>query len=119
MSLWTAAQAVAATGGSTQGDWFADGVSIDSRSLQRGDLFVALQAARDGHDFVAQALENGAAAAVVSRRPKGVAADVAVSGGKQKHDIVKHATAMGFSVGVANTFVHVDTRMDTPVIWTY
>ena len=40
MSLWTAAQAVAATGGSTQGDWFADGVSIDSRSLQRGDLFV-------------------------------------------------------------------------------
>ncbi len=75
MSLWTAAQAVAATGGSTQGDWFADGVSIDSRSLQRGDLFVALQAARDGHDFVAQALENGAAAAVVSRRPKGVAAD--------------------------------------------
>ena len=36
MSLWTAAQAVAATGGSTQGDWFADGVSIDSRSLQRG-----------------------------------------------------------------------------------
>ena len=47
MSLWTAAQAVAATGGSTQGDWFADGVSIDSRSLQRGDLFVALQKKRE------------------------------------------------------------------------
>tara|TARA_B100001059_G_C17813587_1_gene573749 strand:+ start:204 stop:554 length:351 start_codon:yes stop_codon:yes gene_type:complete len=50
---------------------------------------------------------------------KGVAADIAVLGGKQKHDIVKHATAMGFSVGVAKTFVHVDARMDTPVIWTY
>jgi len=50
---------------------------------------------------------------------KGVAADIAVSNGKQKHDIVKHATAMGFSVGIAKTFVHVDTRMDTSVIWTY
>ena len=75
MSLWTSAQAVAATGGNIRGNWSADGVSIDSRSLQRGDLFIALQAARDGHDFVAQALDNGAAAAVVSRRPQGVAAD--------------------------------------------
>jgi UDP-N-acetylmuramoyl-tripeptide--D-alanyl-D-alanine ligase len=75
MSLWNAAQAVAATGGVAQGDWQAGGVSIDTRSLQPGDLFVALQAARDGHDFVAQALENGAAAALVSRQPNDVAAD--------------------------------------------
>ena len=75
MSLWTAAQLVAATGGSTQGDWFVDGVSIDSRRLQQGDLFIALQAARDGHDFVVQAFDNGAAAALVSRRPEGVADD--------------------------------------------
>ena len=54
-----------------QGDWQAGGVSIDTRSLQPGDLFVALQAERDGHDFVAQALKNGAAAALVSRQPKG------------------------------------------------
>jgi UDP-N-acetylmuramoyl-tripeptide--D-alanyl-D-alanine ligase len=40
--------------------------------LQQGDLFVALSAARDGHDFVAQALEKGAAAALVQRRPDGV-----------------------------------------------
>ena len=75
MSLWTAAQLVAATGGGTQGDWFVDGVSIDSRRLQPGDLFIALQAARDGHDFVVQAFDNGAAAALVSRRPEGVADD--------------------------------------------
>jgi uncharacterized protein YcbK (DUF882 family) len=50
---------------------------------------------------------------------KGVAADIAVSSGKQKHDIVRHATAMGLSVGIAKTFVHVDSRMDTAVIWTY
>ena len=40
-----------------------------------GDLFVALTAARDGHDFVADALARGAAAALVSRRPEGVPAD--------------------------------------------
>jgi UDP-N-acetylmuramyl tripeptide synthase len=37
-----------------------------------GDLFVALSAARDGHDFVADALEKGAVAALVSRNPEGV-----------------------------------------------
>ena len=56
MTLWTAAEAVAATGGKTTGDWQAGGVSIDTRTIRPGDLFVALKAARDGHDFVAQAL---------------------------------------------------------------
>lgn len=75
MTLWTADEAAAATGGRVQGDWTAGGVSIDTRTLQPGDLFVALKAARDGHDFVAQALENGAAAAMVSHVPEGVAPD--------------------------------------------
>ena len=52
-------------------DWTAGGVSIDTRTIQPGDLFVALKAARDGHDFVAQALEKGAGAALVSRIPEG------------------------------------------------
>lgn len=43
----------------------ASGVSIDTRSLQSGDLFLALRDARDGHDFVHAALANGAAAAVI------------------------------------------------------
>ncbi|MDO5647047.1 UDP-N-acetylmuramoyl-tripeptide--D-alanyl-D-alanine ligase [Paracoccus sp. (in: a-proteobacteria)] len=72
MTLWTAADAAAATGGRAIGDWAATGVSIDTRTIQPGDLFVALQAARDGHDFVAQALDRGAAAALVSRVPDGV-----------------------------------------------
>jgi UDP-N-acetylmuramoyl-tripeptide--D-alanyl-D-alanine ligase len=75
MSLWTAAGAAAATGGRATGDWAALGVSIDTRTLQPGDLFVALSAARDGHEFVAQALAGGAAAALVSRIPEGVTAD--------------------------------------------
>ena len=71
MTLWTATEAAAATGGQAIGDWQVTGVSIDTRTIRPGDLFVALKAARDGHDFVAQALEKGAAAALVSHRPRG------------------------------------------------
>ncbi|MGJ8604251.1 MAG: UDP-N-acetylmuramoyl-tripeptide--D-alanyl-D-alanine ligase [Marivita sp.] len=75
MTLWTSAEAAAATGGRVTGEWVANGVSIDTRTLQPGDLFVALKAARDGHDFVTQALEQGAAAALVSHVPEGVGPD--------------------------------------------
>ncbi len=73
--LWSAGEAARATGGVAHGNWVATGVSIDSRTLAPGDLFVALTADRDGHDFVAQALKQGAAAALVSRRPDGVPED--------------------------------------------
>ena len=43
--------------------------------LLRAILFVALTDVRDGHDFVAQALRKGAAAALVTHRPEGVDAD--------------------------------------------
>ncbi|MBY6058323.1 UDP-N-acetylmuramoyl-tripeptide--D-alanyl-D-alanine ligase [Leisingera daeponensis] len=75
MSLWTAHEAAAATGGQAQGDWAVSGLSIDTRTIEPGDMFVALKAARDGHDFVSQALEKGAGAALVSRVPDGVPAD--------------------------------------------
>jgi UDP-N-acetylmuramoyl-tripeptide--D-alanyl-D-alanine ligase len=66
--LWTAADAAAATGGSSRTNWIATGVSIDSRSVSAGDLFVALRGPNhDGHDFVGTALERGAAAAMVDR----------------------------------------------------
>ena len=73
--LWTSADAARATGGETTGVWAATGVSIDTRTIRPGDLFVALAATRDGHDFVAQALAKGAAAALVSHRPDDVAED--------------------------------------------
>ncbi len=72
MTLWTSQAAAEATGGTTQGTWQAGGVSIDTRTLQPGDLFVALAAERDGHAFVAQALDKGACAAMVSHIPEGV-----------------------------------------------
>jgi len=71
--LWTAGEAARATGGTAIGDWSASGVSIDTRTLEAGDLFVALKGERDGHEFVAAALEKRAAAALVNRQPENVA----------------------------------------------
>jgi UDP-N-acetylmuramoyl-tripeptide--D-alanyl-D-alanine ligase len=65
--LWTDAEAADATGGRLAGTWAIDGVSIDTRSLKPGDLFVALKDVRDGHDFVGNAFSAGAEAALVSR----------------------------------------------------
>jgi UDP-N-acetylmuramoyl-tripeptide--D-alanyl-D-alanine ligase len=49
-------------------DAVATAYSIDSRTSQRGELFFAVKGEKmDGHDFVAQAIEQGAVAAVVSR----------------------------------------------------
>lgn len=72
--LWTAAEAKAATNGMGPDHWRATGVSIDTRSIAAGDLFVALSGPNhDAHSFVDQALKQGAAAALVARRPEGVA----------------------------------------------
>jgi UDP-N-acetylmuramoyl-tripeptide--D-alanyl-D-alanine ligase len=66
--LWTAEEAQAATGGRLihGSSWTATGVSIDTRTLEPGDLFVALKDVRDGHDFLAQAFVSGACAALIS-----------------------------------------------------
>jgi UDP-N-acetylmuramoyl-tripeptide--D-alanyl-D-alanine ligase len=72
--LWTPAELAAATG-ATRPPAGASGVSIDSRSLAPGDLFVALRAARDGHEFVADALGLGAGVAMVDHVPPGLPAD--------------------------------------------
>lgn len=80
-ALWTAYEAAAATGGAlcarggdparwVAEDWSACGLSIDTRTLKRGEIFVALADQRDGHDFVRNAFERGAAAALVARAPE-------------------------------------------------
>ncbi len=73
--LWTAGDAAAATSGNARGGWpGVTGISIDTRSIAPGELFVALAGEnRDGHAFVAQALAAGAGAAMVSHVPEGVA----------------------------------------------
>ena len=65
-ALWTSDAAAEATGGTNSGDWSASGVSIDSRTLAPGDLFIALKGPNfDGHDFLNAAYAAGAAAAMV------------------------------------------------------
>jgi UDP-N-acetylmuramoyl-tripeptide--D-alanyl-D-alanine ligase len=66
--LWTFSELSAALGSEPEGgvDQPITGISIDTRTLQAGDLFVALKDQRDGHDFVSSAFEAGAAAALVS-----------------------------------------------------
>jgi UDP-N-acetylmuramoyl-tripeptide--D-alanyl-D-alanine ligase len=68
--LWTAASLTAATGAACGFD--ATGISIDSRSLHPGELFVALVGENgDGHAHVAAALESGAAGALVHQPVEG------------------------------------------------
>ncbi|MCH8522306.1 UDP-N-acetylmuramoyl-tripeptide--D-alanyl-D-alanine ligase [Glycocaulis sp.] len=71
--LWSGWEAARATGGRLVGaeDWTASGVSIDTRTLKPGDLFVALKDQRDGHDFVPAAEKAGAAASIVAREDAG------------------------------------------------
>ena len=75
-ALWTLQEVQAATLGRTTYAFLAQGVSIDTRTLKPGDLFVALKGEnRDGHRFVSAALDSGAAAALVSRRSDNVRDD--------------------------------------------
>ena len=70
--LWTSGEILQATGGRLEGAPFQVlGVSIDSRSVEPGDLFVALAGVRDGHDFIEGALARAAAGALTVRPGSG------------------------------------------------
>jgi UDP-N-acetylmuramoyl-tripeptide--D-alanyl-D-alanine ligase len=68
--LWTPEEVAAAAGGSLTAPTrlAINGVSIDSRTVSPGDIFVAIKGeSRDGHEFVEAALNSGAGLAIVSR----------------------------------------------------
>ena len=70
--LWTSAEIAAATGGRLSGDPFhATGLTYNSREIVPGDLFLALQGARDGHDFAAAAFAAGAMGALTEHAVEG------------------------------------------------
>ncbi len=76
--LWTLREILAATGGTCAAspDTAVTGFSIDSRSIVPGEGFVAIRGLnRDGHEFVASALEAGASVAIVDRDFAGEAAE--------------------------------------------
>ena len=65
LPLWRVAEFAGARGDFDQ-EVVAMGYSIDSRTLSHGDLFIAIPGERfDGHEYVEEALEKGAAGALV------------------------------------------------------
>ncbi len=58
---------------------FVDNIYIDSRKLQKDGLFIAIEGKRfDGHDFVIDAINNGASAVIISRDVPIISKDVTV-----------------------------------------
>ena len=66
-SLWTSKEIEIVTGGKATGSFTVSGISIDTRTLEKGDLFVPLKDIRDGHDFIDMALEKGAGGVLSER----------------------------------------------------
>ena len=74
---FSTAELAAHLGGTLVGpDVTVDGAGIDSRIIGPGQLFVPIVAERDGHAFIAQALEAGAPAYLTEREPVGATAVV-------------------------------------------
>ena len=67
MRLYASEIAAAANGRLHGEDGAFDGASIDSREVGAGQLFVAVVAERDGHEFVPAAVASGAAAVLADR----------------------------------------------------
>ncbi len=72
-----------ATGGilhSGREDFYFSGISIDSRTINKGELFVAIKGRNfDGHDFIAEALRKGAVGVLVERIPPGLEEGVIIT----------------------------------------
>jgi UDP-N-acetylmuramoyl-tripeptide--D-alanyl-D-alanine ligase len=57
--LWNGKEVLSAIKGHGSDDWNASGISIDSRTLNPGDIFFALYGKNyDGHDFIPEALDG-------------------------------------------------------------
>ena len=122
MGAITLAQAAAWCGGQVA-EQFADvtftGASNDTRTLLHGQLFVVLKAARDGHAFIPNALEKGAAAVLCNHAPEGVPAivveDTRIALGKIANAYRKHlgfkAVGVTGSVGKSTTKEMISTVM--------
>lgn len=108
MGAITLAQAAAWCGGQVA-EQFAkvtfDGACNDTRTLLPGQLFVVLKAQRDGHAYIPNAMEKGAAAVLCNHAPEGVPAivveDTRIALGKIANAYRKH---LGFqAIGVTGS----------------
>ncbi|MEO8301090.1 MAG: UDP-N-acetylmuramoyl-tripeptide--D-alanyl-D-alanine ligase [Rhizomicrobium sp.] len=96
MSLWNSTEAETATLGKANRAFEVSGLSIDTRTLKAGDLFVALTGDnRDGHDFVRAAFDAKAGAALVTHAPEGANGPLLTVGHTQRglEDLARAARA--------------------------
>jgi len=104
LPLWTSGELATVFGTPLAGKWNSYGVSIDSRTLEEDDLFFALSGPNfDGHGYVREAFEKGAAGAVVSQIVPGVDADKLI--------MVDDVMAALVKLGIAGR-----DRVDIPII---
>jgi len=89
-----------------------DGVSIDSRTLLPGQLFVPIVAERDGHEFIPSALEAGAPAYLTARPPVGATAVVVADTGRALLRLgeVARARLAGGVVGITGSVGKTTTK---------
>jgi UDP-N-acetylmuramoyl-tripeptide--D-alanyl-D-alanine ligase len=94
-SLWTSEEVIEATAGDSHNNWYATGVSIDSRTIESGDLFVPISGPNfDGHNFILDAFRQGAAAAVSSNKVSDVSDDTPLL---SVHDTFQALNDLGFA----------------------
>ncbi len=118
MSLWTVGDIAKATEGALHGDAASNpatpvtGVSIDTRSLVPGDLFIALRGPNnDAHDFAGAAVSAGAAALLVERpldlrTPQIIVKDTTAAlaaMGRDRRAAAKDAFVLGITGSVGKT----------------
>jgi UDP-N-acetylmuramoyl-tripeptide--D-alanyl-D-alanine ligase len=106
--LWTSAEMEAATLGTASRPFDVVGLSIDTRTLKPGDLFVALKGeARDGHEFVKAAIAAKAAGALVHRPvpdvPEGAALLTVANAQRGLEDLARASRARSHAQVVAVT----------------
>jgi len=87
---------------------------LDDLRHECGFPFIITSGYRDpSHSIEARKAKAGTHA-------QGIASDIRINNGNEAYEIIKNAQSMGFNgIGLAKTFVHVDTRKGMPVIWSY
>ena len=89
-------------------------LTVKRRAGDCGFPFIVMSGYRDpSHSVEAQKSKPG-------KHSSGIAADIRISNGAEGYKIVSEAMKAGFTgIGIAKTFIHVDTRETTPVVWSY
>lgn len=111
-SLWTSVEIAAAVQGAASADFVVNGVAFDSREIGPGDLFIALKGeTTDGHRFLGQIGDRGAAGAIVSEDcdlPHVRVADTTVALGAL--GIASRARMQGTVIGVTGSVGKTGTK---------